>query len=169
MRAGDGDSEAARPAAVVVLTFRIDGEPYALPAESVREVTRAVTIRRLPRAPAAVEGVIDVRGKLVPVLDLRQRFALPPKALDPSEYLLIAAAADGRPVAMRADELPEVATLAPEQMEPVRGLAATSPYVAGVGKTPDGLVFIHDPATFLTQTEQLALDEAMAARAAAGA
>jgi purine-binding chemotaxis protein CheW len=60
-----------------VLVFEVAGRRYGLPADDVQELLRAVSIVPLPRAPAVVEGVINLRGKVVPVLDVRGRFRLP--------------------------------------------------------------------------------------------
>src|SRR5215469_5263815 len=75
-----------------ILVFEGDGRRYGLPAAEVRELARAVTIVPLPRPRALVEGVIDVRGEAVPVLDLRARLGLPAKGVEPSDHLVIARA-----------------------------------------------------------------------------
>jgi len=60
-----------------VLTFALAGERCAIAAEDVREVLRAALPARLPKAPDVVAGVLNVRGELVPLLDIRGRFGLP--------------------------------------------------------------------------------------------
>src|SRR5689334_4506958 len=86
------------------LVFTLAAERFALPLRDVHQVLRAVAIRGLPGAPRVVEGVIDLRGELLPVLDLRARFALGQKLLAPSDHLLIAQAG-ARKVALRVDQV----------------------------------------------------------------
>src|SRR5205085_11996004 len=73
-----------------VLVFEVAGRRFGLPAAAVKEVVRAVALAPLPKAPAVVEGVINLRGTVVPVLDIRGRFRLPQKPLAPSDQLIIA-------------------------------------------------------------------------------
>ena len=68
-----------------VLLFTLEGQRYALPLEDVRELVRAVRLTPLPRAPAVVEGLLNLRGELLPVLDLRRRFRLPARRLSASD------------------------------------------------------------------------------------
>lgn len=143
-----------------VLVFIVGGVRCALPLADVREVVRAVAITALPTSPAIVEGVIDVRGRVVPVLDLRARLGLPAEPVGPEQKLVIADA-DERRVAVRVDSVDWVTQLdedeiaAPERV--VRGIG----YLAGVGRLPDGLVLVHDLATFLEQGEAEALSAAL--------
>src|SRR5215510_13088590 len=71
--------------AIETLIFELSGLRFALPMCDVIEVVRAVAIRALPAAPPITLGVIDVRGEIVPVLDVRVRFGLMHKALDLSD------------------------------------------------------------------------------------
>src|SRR6185503_16973181 len=63
-----------------VLTFRLGGQVYGLPITAVAQIIEMVTLTHLPQLPFAVQGVINLRGKIVPVLDLRTRFGLPFKS-----------------------------------------------------------------------------------------
>src|SRR5262249_2656363 len=130
-------------------------------------ILRAVAITPLPKAPAVVEGVINVRGALVPVLDIRGRFRLPPKPLEPADHLIVARVGE-RPVALRVDRALELVRLeasAAERAEtPVPGVE----YVAQIARLPGGLVLIHDLNTFLSQAESFRLGEALAEAAPAG-
>ena len=60
-----------------VLLFTLEAQRYALPTSDVRELLRAVRLTPLPRAPAVIEGLLNLRGELLPVLDMRRRFRLP--------------------------------------------------------------------------------------------
>src|SRR5437588_10594891 len=85
-----------------ILVFEVDGRRYGLPASEVQELLRAVAIVPLPLAGPAVEGVVNLRGRVVPVFDLRVRLGLPARAVAPSDHLIVAQSG-GRLVALRVD------------------------------------------------------------------
>lgn len=144
------------------LVFEVAGQRFALDLPVVQELARAVSVVPLPRAPAVVEGVIDVRGTLVPVLDLRGRFGLPASPLRPSDHLVLARAAD-RLVALRCDRAEGIVSLPAGEVEDARRAVPEAGYVAGVVRLPDGLVLVHDLRTFLSGAEGAALDDSLAA------
>jgi len=143
-----------------VLVFDLGGVRYALPTSDVSELTRAVTIVPLPKAPPIVEGIINVHGRVVPVLDIRARFGLPPRPLSYTDHLIVARAG-ARVVAVRADRALDLVHVVEQQIEDARHIAPGADYVSGVAKLADGLVLIHDLRTFLQEVEALALDEAL--------
>jgi purine-binding chemotaxis protein CheW len=147
---------------VETLIFAIGRQRYGLPASDVRELLRAVTIVPLPKAPAIVEGVIDVRGRLAPVLDIRTRFRLPPKPLEHTDHFIVAVAGD-RMVALRADRALELARLDAHDIADAATLGPGVEYVAGIARLADGLVLIHDLRSFLSETEAATLDAALRA------
>lgn len=148
-------------ALVDLLLFELGGRRFALPAADVREIVRAVALVALPSGPPIVEGIIDVRGQVVPVLDIRKRFRVPPKALDPGEHFVLASAG-ARLVALRVDAVLDLAQVRRADIEDARDVLPFSEHVAGVAKLPDGLVLIHDLKTFLSQGEAAALSAALA-------
>lgn len=144
--------------ALDILIFEIGSVRYALPSADVRELHRAVAIVPLPKAPPIVEGLINVHGSVVPVLDVRSRFRLPPKPLSHTDHLIVAWAGE-RLVALRVDRALDVARLHRGDIEPA-GVGADE-YVAGVAKLADGLVLIHDLRVFLDAAEAATLDDAI--------
>ena len=144
-----------------VLVLEVEGERWALPAADVREIVRAVAVARLPGAPRAVDGVIDVRGELVPVLDLRGRLGLPARAVHPDEHLVIADAG-GRTVAIRVDSAVELATVDDASLADPRAAVPSAEHVSAVARLPEGMVLIHDLRAFLDDAEAGALDAALA-------
>ena len=142
---------------IKLLTFEIWHERFGIPLTDVREIVRAVSIVRLPKAPPVVEGIINVRGSVVPTLDIRARFNLPPKAVEPSDHLVIAFA-KLRLVAIRVDRVSDLMTLAKSDVEDMTGTVPGSDLIAGVAKLDDGLLLVHDLSTFLSATEAEALD-----------
>jgi purine-binding chemotaxis protein CheW len=159
---------AVAPDQLDVVVFEVGGQLYALPAPSVLELVRAVAIVPLPRAPAIVEGIINLRGKLVPVLDIRSRFRLQPRPLHPNDHLLIATAGP-HVVAIRADRAVNLIHLDHDEIEEARGLVPGVNYVSWVAKLPNNLVLIHDLGTFLSRSESSELQGALDELSRAGA
>jgi purine-binding chemotaxis protein CheW len=144
-----------------VLLFTLEGQRYALSTRDVRELVRAVRLTPLPRAPSVVEGLLNLRGELLPVLDMRRRFRLPVRPLSSSDHLVVARA-DHRHVALRVDRAEGLLSLEPGQLDTSPRELPGVGYVAGALKLPDGLVLLHDLRTFLSEAEALELEEALA-------
>ena len=159
---GVGCDNAAASPAREVLVFEVGGQKYALPTADVCELVRAVAITPVPGAPAVIEGVVDVRGRVLPVLDVRARFRLPAKALDPSDHFIVASAGT-RGVILRVDRATHLALIDEASIQPAQALGPGAAYLAGVARLQEGLVLIHDLTTFLSSAEADSLDEALRA------
>ena len=145
------------------LLFYIEANRYAVPAESVGEIVRAVAVTGLPGAPSVVEGVIDVRGTVVPVFSLRRRFGLADRGVVPADQFIILRT-QSRSAALHVDRTEDLIDIDRRAIaDPSRQIAGT-PLVAGVALLEDGLALIYDVETFLSRAEADALDAAMAAR-----
>jgi purine-binding chemotaxis protein CheW len=140
-----------------LLVFEVAAQRLAVLAPLVREVIRAVAIAPFPKAPPIVEGVINVRGTLVPVLDLRRRFGLPPVPLNPEQHFVIALAGP-RVVALRVDRAVDFLTVPEQVIDEASHLVPGLEYVAGIARLPDGVLVIHDLERFLSleEADQLA-------------
>ncbi len=143
------------------LAFEIAGCRFALAAGALREVVRVVAVAVLPKAPPIVEGVINIRGTLVTVLDIRQRFGLPPTPIAPEQHLLVAQAGS-RVVALRVDRALDLVAVDEGAIESAARVAPGVEYVAGVAKLPDDLLVIHDLERFLSLDESQQLDAVLA-------
>jgi purine-binding chemotaxis protein CheW len=143
---------------IVVLVFEIDGHRYGVDTEAVREIVRAVLPTRLPKAPAVVMGLVNVRGQAVPLIDLRLRFALQARPLDVHDVFVIVSAR-GRLCALRADAARELVRVPRASVAPA---PARSEYAAGTTVLADGLLVICDLDTFLDEAELMVLDAALA-------
>ncbi len=150
-----------------ILIFELAEQRCAFALCEVRELLRAVTITPLPHAPDIVEGIVNVRGTVVPVLDLRARLRLPPKPVEPTDCLILAHVGE-RVVAIRADRAIGFARLEPEDIDTAIGKVPGVEYVAGAAKLPDALVVIHDLRDLLSRSEASALDGALPAVEATG-
>lgn len=143
-----------------VLVFEVAGQRYGLPTDDVRELVRAVAITPLPSAPAVIEGVVNVRGRVLPVLDVRARFNLPARVLDLSDHFIVAAAGP-RGVILRVDRATHLVTIDTASIQAPETLGPGADYVAGVASVDDGMVLIHDLSTFLSAAEAASLDRAL--------
>ena len=159
--AGGADSRARE-----VRVFEVGGQTDGLPTADVVELLRAVAITPLPDAPAVIEGIVDVRGRVLPVLGLRARFRLPVKALDPSDHFIVASAGTRR-VILRVDRATHLVMVDEARIQPSETFGRAAGYVSGVARLDDGLVLIHDLTTFLSAAEADSLDEALCAPASA--
>ena len=126
-----------------------------------------VEITPLPGAPAVVEGVVNVRGTVVPVLDLRARFGLPPRAVDPGQHLIILGGGT-RAAAVRVDaaddfiSVPDGEVAGPGSFaESTTGVTSVR-HLAGVAATVEDTTVILNLAEFLSSSESEALDHALA-------
>lgn len=145
-----------------LLVFALSEHHFGLPAEVVVEIVRVVACAPLPGSPEIVEGVIDVRGTLVPVLDVRGRFGLPAAVVDLEQHLILARAGL-RVVALRVDRALDLVSVPDGAVVPVERLAPATPLVAGVARLPDGVLVIHDLDRFLSLDEGERLDAALLA------
>lgn len=150
---------------VDVLQFELHGQKYGIPVADADEILRAVSITPLPNAPRIIEGVIDIRGSVTPVLDIRARFGMPAKPVETSDHLIVARAG-ARRVAIRADQVQGLVGLSPADIASVTSVTTKIDHISGVARLPDGLVILHDLHTFLSEAESEALDASMSVPAA---
>ncbi len=125
------------------LIFELAGRRFGVPASDVQELVRIVTITPPPPDSGPVEGVIDLRGSVVPVLDLRAHLGLPAKLAEASESLVIARRG-GRRIAFRIDRALDLATFQFGDIESARLIDAVGDPPTGVAKAPGGLVVLLD-------------------------
>jgi purine-binding chemotaxis protein CheW len=149
---------------VQLLTFELDETRFAIPLDAVREVLRAVAVTPLPGAPEVVMGVIDVRGEIVPVFDLRARLGEPSRAIAPDDQLIVARAAD-RTVALQVDHAEWMTDASEDAVYRSGAPFEAARQVSGVARLDDGLAVITDLDAFLSHDESRALDGALAERA----
>jgi purine-binding chemotaxis protein CheW len=142
------------------LVFELAGQRFALGIAAIVEVTPVVYGVPLPEPPPMVESAIDYHGQVIAILDVRRRFGLPAKPVELRDHLIVARAA-GRMVALRVDRALELLEIPPEAI--ARGSQAMPGVglVAGVARTEDGLLLIHDLATFLSEAEHRTVETAL--------
>ena len=143
-----------------LVVFMLDDRRYGLPLSAVERVVRMVDVTLLPKAPQIVLGVVNVQGRVIPVVDLRRRFRLPERDFALTDQLVIARTAR-RPVALAADAVSGVLEYSAREAAGARDIVPGIEYVEGVVKLPDGLVLIHDLDRFLSLEEEAALGRAI--------
>ncbi|WAC04829.1 MAG: chemotaxis protein CheW [Methanoregula sp.] len=142
-----------------VLVFTLDEQRYGLELPVVERVFPMVEVTPLPKSPDIVLGIINVRGSLVPVFDIRRRFGCSERECGISDQLILASTKKRR-VALPVDTVQGVVEPASKPVD-AGEILPDLPYIQGVVKLPDGLVLIHDLDTFLSLDEETALNVAL--------
>jgi purine-binding chemotaxis protein CheW len=140
------------------LTFGIGTEEYALGILRVREILQYGAVTRVPRTPAWVRGVINLRGSVVPVLDLAVKFGLPPSPISRSTCIVITEVVlEGESVVLGvvADEVSQVVDLPPDAVMPPPsfGTRVRVDYLRGMGRVGERLVLLLDADKMLSADE----------------
>ena len=154
------DAEATTNMQGRVAVFTLGDQRYALPLSAVERVVRVVEVTPLPQAPDIVLGVVNVQGRIIPVVNPRRRFRLPERDIALSDQLVIAHTTR-RPVALVVDAVTGVLEYSGREAVGARDIVPGMEYVEGVVKMADGLVLIHDLDRFLSLDEVTALDRAI--------
>ena len=141
-------TRAAEPAPDVDLQFVvcvIAGERYGIEVGRVHEIIRLTAITALPGADRSFSGVINLRGRIIPVMDVRQRFGLP-DAPPTRLSRIVVAEAGGAQIGLVVDAVNEVVHIAASAIEPTPGLtgSAAAEHLTGIARTKDGLVIVLD-------------------------
>lgn len=138
-----------------LVSFVVGNEEFGVNILKVQEIIRSVSITRVPKSPDYVAGVINLRGKIVPVIDLRKRFSLLPKEAD-KDTRIIVVELDGKVVGFLVDKVKEVLRVENEIIEPPPDLTTdiNTHYITGVAKLPDRLLILLDLDRVLTASEK---------------
>jgi len=144
-----------------VVVFQLAEQTYGVDIARVYEIIRMEAITRVPRAPQFVEGVINLRGRIIPVIDLRRRFGLPQNEQTRASRIIIVEMND-MTVGMVVDAVLEVLRLPAESIEPppavINGI--DSAYLRGIALWGERLIIMLDTEKVLVEAEQEALREA---------
>jgi purine-binding chemotaxis protein CheW len=145
-----------------IVGFRIGTETYGVRIGSVREIVRVPEITTVPSAPDLIEGVINLRGKIIPVMDLRKRFGAAPAQPDKKNRILVVEM-DNKLIGLIVSSASEVLKIPPSEIEAPGSVFADSEsnYVTGVGKLKGRLIILLDIARLLHQPEYRKLEEAV--------
>jgi purine-binding chemotaxis protein CheW len=147
------DTDAA--ALLHLVTFQLLGEEFGLPILDVREIIRMTDITPVPQAPEFVEGVINLRGQIIPVVDLRKRFGI--EATELGEHTRIVVAELGATViGLIVDAVSEVLRIPADTVSPPPGLVAGSigsEYIKGIAHRDEKMTILIDMRKVFSQNE----------------
>jgi purine-binding chemotaxis protein CheW len=123
------------------LSFRVGEQEYAIDILKVQEIRGQTPITVLPQTPSHVRGAMNLRGTIVPVYDVRERFGL-----GTSEYtrfsVIIVVAVGPRQVGLLVDAVSDVIDLAPDQLEPPPDLGVSEGYVQALGRVAERILIV---------------------------
>jgi purine-binding chemotaxis protein CheW len=145
-----------------IVCFRLGGETFAVDIMRVREIIKPQKLSRLPEAPAFVEGVINLRSVIIPVLDLRKRFGMQ-EPLDPFDHRLLIVMIGRRPVGLAVDAVTEVVTVGVNDIRPPPDVVKFGGrrYLLGVCLVRQKFVMLVNPDSLLDSSETDGLIEFM--------
>lgn len=131
------------------LTFMLAGETYAIGILAIKEIIEYKSVTEVPMMPASVRGVINLRGAVVPVVDLLARFGRQPSAITKRSCIVIVEVQAGderQTIGVMVDAVNEVLDIAPEDIEPAPsfGTRVRSDFVRGIGKVKEKFVILLD-------------------------
>ncbi len=147
--------DSAGPESIQLACFFVGDEEYALDIMRIKEIINPVTITRVPRAPDFIEGIIELRGAFLPVVDLRRRFELSmAEVTRETKYVIVAL--EGRILGLVVDRVAEVKRITIDQISdaPELALGGDTRYFNGVVKWDDRIVMLLDLDEVLSTTEK---------------
>ncbi len=143
-----------------MVAFKLEREEFAVSIHQVREVLKMTPVTPLPQSAQFIEGVINLRGEIIPVVDLRKRFEMPAGERNEQTRIIIVEIEDSD-VGIIVDSVTEVLRLPSKAMKPPpRSVVGTrTDLIKGVGKIDDRLLIILNLEEILTTEEKIALED----------
>jgi len=128
-----------------LVTFEVASEEFAVDILSVQEINRMMDLTRVPQSPPEVEGVINLRGKIIPVVDLRRKFGMPTTERTETSRIVVIEV-EKKVLGFIVDRVNEVLRITSDIVDPAPQLVCSidSEFIAGVGKLPDRLLILLD-------------------------
>jgi purine-binding chemotaxis protein CheW len=141
---------------IQLVNFRLRDEQYGIDIGSVREITKVTDITHIPEAPSFIQGVTNLRGQIIAVIDLAKQFGLSSQQGPSASARIVVTEVNGQTVGILVDEVPGVLNLPGENIEPTPELIHTKikkDYIKGVGKIDKRLIVILDLGKVLAPQE----------------
>ena len=161
------NSGRSAPAAAVpmvqLIVFKLGGEEYGIRIEQVKEVTVTPEVARMPKTPPFIKGIANLRGDIIAIIDLEERFRLRPAGRElPERSYTVAVEAADYTLGLVVREVPRPFTLPLSQIEPapefVQDSSTRDKYLEGIAKLPEGgIIIVLDMRKLLTPTEVMKL------------
>jgi purine-binding chemotaxis protein CheW len=144
------------------LVFLLDDQRYALHLAAIERVVRMVGITPVSSGPDILLGIVNLEGRVIPAIDVRQRFHLPKRETSLSDRLIFART-ERRSVALVADTVTGVIECSEQSLIAAESILPGLGHVEGIIKFEDGLILIHNLGKFLSLEEEASVDMALAA------
>jgi purine-binding chemotaxis protein CheW len=147
---------------VQLVTFTLDNEEFGVDILRVQEINKMIDITRIPNAPPFVEGVINLRGKIIPIVDLRKRLCFDSRAADKATRIIVVEL-DGIILGFIVDSVSEVLRISKKTIEPPPSLVSgiDSEYIQGVGKLENRLLLLLDLKKVFSASDRKELEKAL--------
>lgn len=163
--ADSGDEEQVRAKPGKYITFRLAGEDYGIYILSVKEIIGMMNVTKVPRTPDFVRGVINLRGKVHPVIDLRKRFGMPEKEDDERTPIIIVEIKNQQTTShlgIVVDAVSEVLNVGEDDLEqtPSFGVDLDTDFILGLAKNEEQVITLLDIDRILTSRQLVMLDQA---------
>lgn len=126
-----------------LVSFRLGDEEFGVDILKVQEIIRMVGITRVPNSPDFVDGVINLRGRIIPIISLRRKFGIEPRPADNLTRIIVVDV-ENRTLGFTVDSVSEVLRIPTSTVEPAPAMVSSvsSDYVSGVGKLDDRLLIL---------------------------
>lgn len=141
-----------------MIVFTVEDHRYALDLSFIERVVRAVEVTPLPRAPEMVIGVINMQGRILPVLDIRKRLGCSESVVSVSDRFIIVRL-PRKTVAFVVDTVVGVMECRAEEMTSAENILSGIESIEGVFNVGGGMILVHDPVHFLSSEEEKVLDD----------
>jgi purine-binding chemotaxis protein CheW len=143
-----------------LVVFDLASEAYGVDIGAVREIIRIMDITRVPKTPEFVEGIINLRGKVIPVVDLRRRFSLPVSE-ENKENRIVVVDIGGQDIGVMVDAVTEVLRISSDSVEPPSSVITTadSAFLLGIAKLESRLIILLDLERVLSEEERAELSK----------
>lgn len=137
--------------------FNIGQEEFGIEVKRIVEIINPQRVFKIPELPEFISGVIDVRGEIIPIIDLRQRFSLP----STHEGRIIIVIYDNNKIGLHVDEIKGIVTLSHAQVvsPPIIFKGLKRRYFSGLGKKDEGIIILLNIDEVLSSEEKIALKE----------
>jgi len=138
-----------------LVTFKLGSEEFGVDILKVQEIIKMMNVTRIPNSPAFIEGVINLRGKIIPIVDLRKRLGFKDQEFDKSTRIIVVEL-DGLVLGFIVDSVSEVLRIPEDTIEPPPSMVAgiESEYIEGVGKLDDRLLILLELKKIFTSPEK---------------
>ncbi len=155
-----GEKEKQKDEILQLVTFSVGEEEFGVEILKVQEINKMLQVTKIPNSPDFVEGVINLRGKVIPIINLRKRLRLNDKEYDKNTRIIVMEI-QGRTVGFIVDSVSEVLRIPRSITEPPPSMigGVSSEYIVAVGKLEDRLLILLDIDKILSNEEKAALSQ----------